>query len=156
MDFSYGPALPLGMEAFREVLEFRSSRRLEARDFLARVNRSVPPGLRFLALEEVAAGSPSLHKLTEKLVYSLDRTDEALATRRSAKELRAAFDRFRETHGGVPAVLRLAGRRLTLELPPDPAKGARAQDIVRELLGIEDPVSLLRRDAVALKIDRPR
>jgi radical SAM family uncharacterized protein len=155
MDFSYGPALPLGMEAFREVLEFRSSRRLEARDFLARVNRSVPPGIRFLALEEVPAGSPSLHKLTEKLVYSLDRTDEALGPRRSALELRAALDLFTETHGGAPVVLRLAGRRLRLELPSDPAKGARAQDIVREVFGVEDPVALLRRDAVALKIDRP-
>jgi radical SAM family uncharacterized protein len=155
MDFSYGPALPLGMEALREVLEFRSGRRLEGRDFLARVNRGVPPGLRFLALEAVPAGAPSLHKVTEKLVYSLARTDEALGPPRAAAALRAAFDRFRETHGGAPAVLRLAGRRVVLELPPDPTKGARAQDIVREMFGIEDPVSLLRRDAVVLKIDRP-
>ncbi|MCX6573430.1 MAG: hypothetical protein NTX99_05505, partial [Candidatus Aminicenantes bacterium] len=44
-----------------------------------------------------------------------------------------------------------AGRRLVLSLPPDPAKGARAQDIVREIFGIEDPVYVLRRDAVVLK-----
>jgi len=153
MDFSYGPALPLGMEALREVLEFRSGRRFETRDFLARVNRSAPPGIRFSELAAVAAGSPSLHKITETLVYSLDRTDEALGPRRSAPELRAAFDHFGEAHGGAPVKMRLAGRRLVLSLPPDPAKGARAQDIVREIFGVEDPVYLLRRDAVVLKTD---
>jgi radical SAM family uncharacterized protein len=156
MDFSYGPALPLGMEAFREVLEFRSGRRLGAREFLARINRSVPPGLRFSALAEVPAGSPSLHKLTDKLVYSLDRADEALGPRRGLRELRRAFDRFRDARGGATAALRPAGRRLVFELPPDPAKGARIQDIVREMFGVEDPVYLIRRDAVVLKIDSPR
>jgi hypothetical protein len=139
------------MEALREVLEFRSGRRLETRDFLARVNRSVPPGIRFSGLAAVAAGTPSLHKITETLVYSLDRADEALGPHRSAAELRAAFDRFRAAHGGAPGEMRLAGRRLVLSLPPDPAKGARAQDLVREIFGIEDPVYVLRRDAVVLK-----
>jgi len=155
MDFSYGPALPLGLEALREVLEFRSGRLIDGRDFLARINRSVPPGLRFLALEALPPGAPSLHKATERLVYSLDRRAETLGPPRSAREVRAAFDRFKEAHAGAAAVLRLSGRRLVLELPPDPAKGARAQDIVREMFGIEDAVSVLRRDAVVLKIDRP-
>jgi radical SAM family uncharacterized protein len=151
MDFSYGPALPLGMEALREVLEFRTSRRLESREFLARINRSVPPGLRFSALETVEAGSPSLHKSTEKLVYSLDRDDEALGARLSGRELRAAFDRFLADRPGTPAEMRWAGRRLVLVLPPDPARGGRAQDIAGALFGLEDPVFLLRRDAVVLK-----
>jgi radical SAM family uncharacterized protein/radical SAM-linked protein len=151
MDFSYGPALPLGIEALREVLEFRSSRRIESRDFLARINRSVPPGLRFSALEPVETGSPSLHKSTERLVYSLDRHDEALSPRLSGRELRAAFGRFLAEHPGVTAELRLSGRRLILLLPPDSAKGGRAQDIVRALFGLEDPVFLMRRDAVVLK-----
>jgi hypothetical protein len=156
MDLSYGPALPLGLEALGEVLEFRSGRRIESREFLARINRNVPPGLRFSALEELPAGSPSLHKVMEKLVYSFDRTDEALGPRRSARDVRDAFGRFRDSHGGTPAALRLTGRRIVLELPPDPVKGARAQDIVREMFGVEDPVFLLRRDAVVLKIDSPR
>jgi radical SAM family uncharacterized protein len=151
MDFSYGPALPLGMEALREVLEFRSSRRLESRDFLARINRSVPPGLRFSDLEPVEAGSPSLHKSTEGLVYSLDRTDESLAPHRSGRELRAAFNRFLADRPGTPAEMRLAGRRLVLILPPDPARGGRAQDIAGALFGLENPVFLVRRDAVVLK-----
>jgi radical SAM family uncharacterized protein len=151
LDFSYGPALPLGMEALREVLEFRSFRRIESKDFLARINRSVPPGLRFSALGAVEAGSPSLHKSTESLVYSLDRTDEGFGSRLSGRELRAAFARFLAGRPGAPAEMRLAGRRLVLVLPPDPVKGGRVQDIVRALFGVEDPVFLLRRDAVVLK-----
>jgi len=155
MDFSYGPALPLGMEASKEVLEFRSCRRIEARDFLARINRSVPPGIRFSGIEAVKAGSSSLHKLTDKLVYSVDRTNEALGRPLKAREIRLALDRFKAAHDGAAVGILLAGRRLVLELPPDPAKGARVQDIVREVFGAEDAVHHIRRDEVALKIDSP-
>ena len=151
MDLAYGPALPLGMEALAEVVEFRSERRLEAREFLRRLNASVPPGLRFSALSEIAPGAPSLHKATLGLIYSLDRTDPELGPKRSAKDLRASLARFREAHGPASVDFRFAGRRLVLCLPPDPAKGARAQDIVREIFGVEDPVFLIRRDAVALE-----
>ena len=153
MDFAYGPALPLGMEARREVLEFRSGRRMEPRDFLARMNRSVPPGIRFSGLDLVEAGTPSLFKVIERLVYSLDRTSEALGPRRSPREIKAALARFKEASPALD--FRLAGKRLVLLLPPDPVKGARAQDIVREVFGIEDPVHLLRRDAVVLKTAGP-
>jgi radical SAM family uncharacterized protein len=151
MDFAYGPALPLGMEAMREVLEFRSDRRIEPRDFLARVNRSVPPGIRFSGLTVLDAGAPSLHKLLDKLVYSLDRKGEALGPPRGARELRLALARFKAAHPGAEADLGLAGRRLVLALPPDPARGARVQDIVREVFGVEEPVFLIRRDRIAVK-----
>ncbi|RPI99058.1 MAG: DUF2344 domain-containing protein, partial [Candidatus Aminicenantes bacterium] len=151
MDFAYGPALPLGMEAMKEVLEFRSDRRIEPRDFLARVNRSVPPGIRFSGLTALDAAAPSLHKLLDKLVYSLDRRSEAFGPPRSARELRLALARFKAAHAGAEADLDLAGRRLVLALPPDPAKGARVQDIVREVFGVEEPVFLIRRDRIAVK-----
>ncbi len=151
MDFAYGPALPLGMEAMREVLEFRSDRRIEPRDFLVRVNRSVPPGIRFSGLTVLEAGTPSLHKLLDKLIYSLDRKSEALGPTRGARELRLALARFKVAHAGAEADLDLSGRRLVLALPPDPAKGARVQDIVREIFGVEEPVFLIRRDRIAVK-----
>ena len=152
MDFAYGPALALGMEASKEVLEFRSDRRIEAREFLSRVNRSVPPGIRFSDLQAVEAGSASLHGATEGLVYSLDRTSEALGRPWSAREIRSALVRFKEAHPPAAGLdFRFAGRRLVLLLPADPVKGARAQDIVREVFAVEDPVFLIRRDAVVLK-----
>jgi hypothetical protein len=152
MDFTYGPALPLGMEASKEVLEFHSDRRIEAREFLSRINRCVPPGIRFSGLRVIETGSPSLHNAMERLVYSLDRTNEALGRAWSAREIRSGLDRFKKALPGAAGVdFRFTGRRLVLRLPPDPAKGARAQDIVQGVFGIEDPVFLIRRDAVALK-----
>lgn len=152
MDFAYGPALPLGMEALREVLEFRSPRRLEPADFLARINRAVPPGIRFSRLEAVPAGAPSLANATEGLVYSVDRADPVLGRRPGAKELRAALDAFKaESGAGDKIGYRLAGRRLVLLLPPVPARGIRAQDIAGAVFGAEHPEFLVRRDEVRLK-----
>lgn len=152
MDFTYGPALPLGVEALKEVVEFRADRRIEAREFLARVNRSVPPGIRFSALARVEADAPSLHNAMDRLVYSLDRKSEALARAWSAREIKLALARFKDGHDGAAGVdFRFTGRRLVLFLPPDPARGVRAQDIVREVFGIENPVFLIRRDEIVLK-----
>jgi radical SAM family uncharacterized protein len=151
MDFSYGPALPLGMEALKEVLEFRSERAIAEAEFLRRVNKSCPVGIRFSGLRLVEPGAPSLHATTEKLVYSLDRTSPALGARRGAREIRAALDRARAGPGSPSPQVRFAGRRLILTLPPEPGKGARAQDIVGDVFGVEDPVFLIRRDAVVLR-----
>jgi len=167
MDLSYGPALPLGMEARREVLEFRSTRRLEEAEFLVRVNKSLPPGIRFSAFERVGAGSPSLHNSMDRLVYSLDWKGPDVARAREAGSgtgegerpraltgpvLKAALGRFKSSlPEGTAVDFRMSGRRLSISLPVSPAKGYRAQDIVRAVFGIEDPVFLIRRDDIVFK-----
>jgi radical SAM family uncharacterized protein len=151
MDLTYGPALPLGMEALKEVLEFRAERRVGEAEFLRRVNRSSPAGIRFSGLRLVETGAPSLHDATDRLIYSLDRTSPALGPKRGAGEIRASLDRFRTAHGAATLDYRFAGKRLILSLPPEPGRGGRAQDIVREVFGLEDPAFLIRRDEVSLK-----
>jgi radical SAM family uncharacterized protein len=166
MDFSYGPALPLGMVGLREVLEFKASFRLDGVEFLARTNRSLPPGIRFLRLDRLGPGEPSLTGAIHGLVYSMDWKGE---------EFRTAWRDSRPEEGGMgPAApdlsdlkSRLAGhlerkpeaaavrtvfkgRKILLLLPPAPRKGFRPQDIVAEALGIPDPVFLLRRDEIVL------
>jgi radical SAM family uncharacterized protein len=152
MDFTYGPALPLGMEARREVLEFRSGRLIEEGEFLRRVNRSLPAGLRFSRLERLGPGAPSLAGAIERLEYSLDWTSEASGRDLTSAALEEALRRFR---GSTPAAAEMSfavhGRRLVLVLPPLPLKGGRAQDIVREVFGAAEPAFLVRRDAVVLK-----
>jgi hypothetical protein len=168
MDMSYGPALPLGMEALREVLEFRSSRRIGAGKFLDRVNKALPRGLRFSRFEEVAPAAPSLFSATVRLVYSVDWKSEPFTTAwvaaaappgeggparppLTASSLRTALDLFKKSRPGAETVgFRLAGRRLYLELPPSPARGLRAQDIVQAVFGLEEPVFLVRRDEVVM------
>ncbi len=151
MDLAYGPALPLGMEALNEVLEFRTERRLEPGDFLARINRSVPPGLRFSGLQELPPGAPSLHAAMTGLVYSLDRTSEGLGPRRTARQVRQALAGLATKPGAPPvAAVRFSGRRAIFTLPPDPAKGARIQDLVAAVFGVAEPVFLIRRDRISL------
>lgn len=166
MDLSYGPALPLGMEARREILEFRSARLIGETEFLARVNKSLPPGIRFSGFGRVAAGSPSLHNAMDRLVYSLDWKNEDVSRAWKAKSgtgegdrplaltgpvLKAALGRFRSAMPeGAALDFRISGRRLYLDLPVSPAKGFRAQDIVRAVFGIEDPVFLIRRDDIVV------
>ncbi|OGD14893.1 MAG: hypothetical protein A2W20_04310 [Candidatus Aminicenantes bacterium RBG_16_66_30] len=152
MDFAYGPALPLGMEARREVLEFRSGRRIEAAEFLRRINRSLPPGVRFSSLEQLPAGAPSLANAMEGLVYSVDWKSADAGPARTAAGLRAALGSFKAAPAGAPSPdFALRGRRLILTLPPLPTKGARVQDIVQAVFGVEAPAFLVRRDRVVLR-----
>jgi hypothetical protein len=156
MDLSYGPALPLGMEALREVLEFRSARRLEEAEFLVRVNKSLPPGIRFSGLERIETGSPSLHNAMDRLVYSLARKSEAVGPAWNAKALKLALGRFKNEAAGAATVeFRVSGRRLFFELPPTPARGFRVQDVVQAVLGLENPVFLIRRDDIVFKPPGP-
>jgi hypothetical protein len=100
-------------------------------------------------LEPAETGAPSLHRLTDKLVYSLDRTHEALGPRRSARELSLLWP---VPGGPLPdaAGLALAGKRLVLSCRPI-RPGREVYDIVRDA-SLEDPV-LIRRP-VASRIGR--
>jgi len=166
MDFSYGPALPLGMDGAREVLEFRSSFRLAEAPFLARTNRSLPPGIRARTLELLGPGAPSLYNAITELVYSLDWTsgdfleawrearaagegETAAPDQPSLKKLIEDYRRQRPEAADIPITFR--GKRIQLVLPAAPRKGLRPQDIVAEAFGISDPVFLLRRDDIVLR-----
>jgi len=170
MDFSYGPALPLGIEGRKEVLEFKASFRLDEAGFLARTNRCLPPGIRFLRLERLAPGVPSLANCIEGLAYSLDwKGEEFHEAWRSARreeggeradggaspERRVLAALLGEFLGNKPEAagigVSFSGRRIILLLPPVPRRGFRPQDIVTGAFGIPDPVFLLRRDDIVFK-----
>jgi radical SAM family uncharacterized protein len=165
MDFTYGPALPLGMEGLREVVEFRSPYRFEERPFLASVNRSLPPGLRFLSLERLEGGAPPLSSSMAGFVYSLDWKSEdfrqalpgAGAGERTApsspraSELRARLEEFvREDPGAGAIRFAFKGRRLYLHHPGPSGKGPRPQDVVARALEVANAAFLLRRDEIVL------
>jgi hypothetical protein len=155
------------MEGFNEVLEFRSSYRLEGRRVVDRLNRALPPGIRATRLDGVGPEEPSLTKAIESLIYSFggksgDLLDAWRAARSAAGEAiedppgpgewrrrLAEFLSRRPEAAGVRVVVR--GDRVRLTLPASPIKGLRPQDIVAEALGLPDPVFLLRRDAVVLR-----
>ena len=166
MDFSYGPALPLGMVGLREVLEFKSPRLLEGRRLISRLNRSFPAGVRAIRLEPVGDGEPSLANAIERLVYSVGwKEDEFIEAWRASRPegepgpaapdaawLRERLAGFRARHPEAAEVaFSVRGGKVRLTLPPLPRKGLRAQDVVAEVFGLAAPAFLIRREAVVLQ-----
>lgn len=147
MDLSYGPALPLGMEGLREVLEFRSARVMEEADFLARVNKALPDGVRFSSLTRLDRSAPSLHDAMVKFVYSFDAGGLGRA------DLKPLLEGYRDSAPGAGNLeFDVRRRRVYLRMDP-PGRGPRPQDVVRAVLGIDDPAFLLRRDEIVLRTD---
>jgi radical SAM family uncharacterized protein len=151
-DFAYGPALPLGMAGLDEVLEFRSYYRMSEAEFLERVNRSLPDGLRFNRLETLAPEAASLSSDIEGLVYSFSPADVG-AGMKTAEEAAGRLKAFLEQKPGFGAVRVVArdGRVLMELFPAQVRRGSRPQDIIAEAFGAENASFLLRRDAVVLK-----
>jgi radical SAM-linked protein len=146
-DFSYGPALPLGMEGTSEVLEFKSRYLMEKEEFLARINRALPHGIRFRDILCLSSSDPSLSRSMKALIYSLEWEEQASL---SPDTLEKRLEAYRRDHAEVRFDYCLEGRRLVLTIPLSSPKIPRVQDIVGETFGYEHPAFHLRRDAVVL------
>lgn len=150
-DFVYGPALPLGMEGLDEVLEFRSYYMIREAEFLDRINKSLPDGLRFHRLAALVPEAASLSSDIEKLVYSFSPEDVGVGL----KTAEGTADTLRDFLGPKCALaeVRVAARdgRVLMEFPAQVRRGGRPQDVVAEAFGAENASFLLRRDAVVLK-----
>jgi radical SAM-linked protein len=57
---SFGPALPVGISSEGEYLDLETHARLDADDAIARLNASLPDGIRFGALREIRRDVPAL------------------------------------------------------------------------------------------------
>jgi radical SAM family uncharacterized protein/radical SAM-linked protein len=82
----YGPALGVGTVGEREMIDFDSPDSLEETEFLDRINIRMPEGLRFISLEKLPAGAPSLIKQLNRAEYSLPL---------DSPEIRAALSKIR-------------------------------------------------------------
>jgi hypothetical protein len=142
-DFTYGPALALGMESRGEVLEFRSFFEIEERTFLSRINRALPSGIRFRKLKRLDQPSPSLSASISGFVYSLERPLGL-----PAAEIAGRLEDHLAGHGGERFAFRLKGKRLFLEFPFSSGRPPRPQDLVAAVFGLENSAFLLRRDGI--------
>lgn len=166
-DFTYGPALSLGIEGLREILEFRSLWSIDEKTFLNRINRCVPPGIQFRKLARLPQKSLPLGKSVEALVYSWDWRDEEFLTSWDEVEnsggakgdpltkemLGKALEDVRRREFGTTFSYRLRENRIILRIPQSgpSRKPPRPQDIIKEALGIENPGFFLRRNDIRLK-----
>ncbi len=66
----FGPALAVGIASRAEFLDFESLRFLRPQPFLDRINRTLPPGLRMLAMVPLEGRVDSLSKVVNRVIYS--------------------------------------------------------------------------------------
>jgi radical SAM family uncharacterized protein/radical SAM-linked protein len=161
MIVSYGPALALGMEGGEEPLEFRSAFIFDEKEFVGRMNRSLPEGIHVLKLSRLDAAAPSLNRNLTGIVYSLNLKDPGVepALREAdeghregkkpsgAKTTKALISAYEpKKPEGVALALEWTRRKLFITVPILPGKSPRPQDIVEEMLGINNSVYALTRE----------
>jgi hypothetical protein len=172
MRMSFGPALALGMEGEEEVLEFRSGEKLAEKEFIGRINSSLPQGVRVSALERLEPDAPSLSEALTALVYSLslqeDGVSEAVADLCNdpscrglpvGEALELRIKEFQQESApssdppeapGPKAGIDLDTDRMRITIPLGPGRIPRPQDIVESLLGLPFPAFHLKRDRMVL------
>lgn len=163
MLLSFVPALPLGMEGKEEAFEFKSSCEFEEREFLARVNQSVPTGIQFLSLKKLGNSLPSLNGRIQLMVYSLDLGAAEIenALRTIGEERKLGFARAEQIvrtliqeyfHKKDEAVQNIVldeeRKRLFFYIKYSPSKILRPQDVVENIFGIKDSVYFLTREKI--------
>ncbi len=167
MIVSYPPALPLGMEGREEVVEFRSDYDIPRDQFAKHINAYLPPGIRFLKLERLESVTPSLIERIQSLVYSMDlRSNQVMEKLQNSREgnrktrydverrVQSLVDRtIGENEIGVMTDFSMDSNKnqLLLDIKFDKKKLVRPQDIIRELLGIANPVYDMAREKIVFK-----
>lgn len=143
---SFGPALPVGVASEGEYLDFDSPSRLEPEDALARLNASLPSGLRFLSLREIRRDAPALGEALRAARYrvvigngfDLDAALRAFRERGPVTLTREKGGRSRSFHLEREILeLERAGEqevRLTLALGGKDAS-VRPDEVLREIFG---------------------
>ncbi|MDD8030572.1 MAG: TIGR03960 family B12-binding radical SAM protein [Acidobacteriota bacterium] len=149
MLISYGPALPLGMAARAEVMEFKALEVISAESFIEKMNFSLPEGLKFLDLKPCDGLCPSLFQDIINLAYSLDLSDPAIKKiDRFVEKLdkEKLLELAQDYQNKVKIQLEPATQKLWFILDFEPQKPLRIQDVVEELLGLKNSVYILTRE----------
>ncbi len=148
---TYAPALPLGLTARAEVMEFKALDNLDETGFLERINAVLPEGLRFEALKKCQADCPPLSHDIKGLVYSLDLSDpeisdlEELEKRLSAENLERLTGVYQNRVKIKPD---WPAKKLWFFIDYDSRRPTRIQDVVEELLGLKGSVYMLTREYI--------
>ncbi len=156
MLISHGPALPLGLAAKAEVLEFKAYQELSSSEFLNKINSSTPDGLSFHGLKKCQPETPSLFQDIKGLVYSLDLKDPLVKAASQLREKLAPdyLTTFADSYQGQLKIeYNQQENRLIFYLAFNPQKPLRIQDIVEEMLEIKNPVYALTREYLVFSQD---
>ena len=151
---SYGPALPLGLAARAEVMEFKALEEIQVSRFLEAVNSSLPEGLRFLGLKACSPDCLPIFQDIAFLVYSLDLMDSEAGGIENLEE-KLNPDRLNEIlesyQNKIKVEPELASHRIKFLVEFETQRPIRIQDVIGKLLGLENSVYLLTRDYIIFK-----
>lgn len=160
MLISYAPALPLGMEGKEECFEFKACFNFEEKAFVSRLNRNLARGLRILRVKRLDGQAPPLHQRIREVFFSLSLEEpeviEAIERKKKEKGM-ASMDSFKFIEGilssstaSIPSLLGFSvdrlRKKLFLRLEVSAARGWRAQDIIRDVLDVSQPVFAMARE----------
>jgi radical SAM family uncharacterized protein/radical SAM-linked protein len=161
MLISHPPALPLGMEGKAEWVEFKSDHVFSEEDFLSRIKPYMIEGVEFFGLNRLGETDLSMNRKTRAFVYSLDLDDkrvieaaENFCPLHKADEgfwdrLNKCVDIYAEKND-VKTLEKIfvdeAEKKLYLIIKSDTQKGAKPQEIVSSVLGLENPVFSMARE----------
>src|SRR4030042_2715374 len=136
---------------------------MEEDEFLERINRNLPAGIKFSGLRRMSVSAPRLSRDTAGFVYSLDlRSAEVRSVLDAFKESSVDGQKSRESR--VLAAAEALGRALPGETVPvsvvpgedkicfrvilADGKSPRLQDVLAEVLGLKSAVFFLVRASV--------
>lgn len=168
MSMTFSPALPLGMEGWSEILEFKSTFSFSEEEFITRMNSVLPRGVKVLSLARLTASRPRLSAEIDVLVYSVDLENPLV---REQPELRGGEDERREhatrwasvgmaidefmNRGKISGVDKISldrkKKKMILRLKYSPQKTVRLQDVIKHVIGRELPVFAITREQIILK-----
>ncbi|MGB9906438.1 MAG: TIGR03960 family B12-binding radical SAM protein [Candidatus Saccharicenans sp.] len=149
MLLTFGPALPLGMAARAEVMEFKARLNITEDEFLETINPLLPEGLQFRSLRQCGRDCPPLFQDIKQLVYTLDLSDPDLARLEGLSEKLAgdSLNQLSEQYQGkVKSRLAPSENKLWFFIDFEPQKPIRIQEVVERLLGLQNSVYALTRE----------
>jgi radical SAM family uncharacterized protein/radical SAM-linked protein len=160
MKISFPPALALGMEGKKEVLEFRSEYLFENNPFVSRINNFFPAGVKALGLEKVKHTRPPLSKDIGSMVYSFDLKQkdiqESLRNRigQKAEDLSVSFQFIKKVlnEKAVPGLSKVSFDEkkgsVLLEFLFSPGKAVRIKSVLQKVFEVEYPNFIATREKI--------
>jgi len=160
MHLSFPPALALGMEGKREVLEFRSKYIFESIKFISHINKYFPKGIKALKLEKVNENKPSLNKDIKKMIYSLDLKNKYIQASlnkqigQGKENIHLVFEFIKNRLEKEPInslnkmYMNKKEKKIFFDFVFYPHKAVRLKPIIKNVLGVEYPNFVLTREEI--------
>ncbi len=162
MLISYCPALPLGIEGKKEILEFSSFYILDEKEFLDRINRFLPEDIQFLSLKKIVFHEKKLSNAIKGFCYSFKIEEEevkkAIKTIREKMNWRDLNDieihkkiiQKIESENELVEKISLNNDKIYFHIKFNPQKPLKIQNLIGKYYLLENPVFFIMREKILI------